>query len=194
MSAVPIDDTVMALSHRTALPDELRVLLESYPRLGWASDPNLGPLAQFWLHRHELFRRMTERLHEDAVAFAQNRLEVKPFIHHLAEIGGFFINQLHEHHMVEDQRYFPALAEQDPRLAKGFALLDRDHQTLDALMDAFVDRANMILSLAPKDEEKVKELAPIFVEEFDALRKALFRHLEDEEDLVIPVLLKYGEP
>ena len=35
------------LSHRTALPDALRVLLAEYPREAWEADPTFSALIRF---------------------------------------------------------------------------------------------------------------------------------------------------
>jgi hemerythrin-like domain-containing protein len=100
------------------------------------------------------------------------------------------VQELHGHHHVEDAHYFPVLSRHDPRLERGFALLDADHHALDGHLQAFVSRANAVLQA---DAPARHDATGAFLDGLDGFAPLLERHLTDEEDLVVPVLLRHGE-
>lgn len=177
------------LDLRTGLPAALRVLLDEYPRAGWEADPGYSGLIEFWLDRHMMFRRLVERLRTDTERALDNRLEIGSYRQHLARTGSMFVQELHGHHSIEDQHYFPMLSRLDQRIQKGFELLDKDHHALDPLLGEFASRANTVLRPAPKVD--VDAIAALYAR-IEQLDRLLDRHLIDEEELVVPVILKHG--
>lgn len=174
------------LSHRTGLPPDLLTLLDSLPRSGWADVPGFEGLAAFWLDRHLAFRRMLDLLATDARAVADARMGREAWHPRLTRLGGHLVQDLLGHHQIEDEAYFPQMQRLEPRLQRGFDILDRDHHALDGLLRGFVDAANA--ALAARDSRVAgarlhDALAPF--------AQQLQRHLEDEEDLIIPVILKH---
>ena len=69
-------------------------------------------------------------------------------------------------------------------LARGFEILDRDHHAMDGLLQEFSDAANGVL------QGKVE--AGTFQSHVAGFEALLLRHLDDEEDLIVPILLKHG--
>ena len=173
----------LALDRRDGLPDALRVLLRDFPRDMWESHPNFAGLVQFWLDRHMMFRRLAETLRSDAEAGLDGRLDPQQMRARLSRFGGMMLNQLHGHHQIEDMHYFPVLSKRDSRLDRGFAILDRDHHAMDGLLNRFATAANDVLRGA--------EPGP-FHTDLVSFESMLLRHLEDEEDLIVPVILKHG--
>lgn len=51
----------------------------------------------------------------------------------------FFLSQLHEHHTIEDQHYFPVFQVADQRLARGFDVLERGHEIIHHALSANAD-------------------------------------------------------
>ena len=180
----------LALDTRAGLPDALRVLLEAYPRETWERDPGFSQLIRFWLDRHMMFRRISERLLSDAQARLDGASDTRAFAAGLSRLGSAFVGELHGHHHVEDAHYFPVLSRHDARLESGFALLDADHHALDGHLQAFVTAANAVLQ-AP--EAQRHDATGAFHAQLTSFAPLLERHLTDEEDLVVPVLLKYGD-
>ncbi len=176
----PVDD----LSTREGLPDALRALVEAFPRDSWASHPHFAGLVAFWLDRHMMFRRLTETLRSDAEAAVDGTLETGSHKARLARLGGMLVNQLHGHHQIEDMHYFPVLQGLEPHVARGFDILDRDHHALDALLARFTTTANAVL--------QARGEAGAFHRELLSFEAQLLRHLEDEEDLVVPLILRHG--
>jgi len=177
---------------RTGLPDALRVLLREYPRAGWEAHPNFDGLTRFWLERHLMFRELLARLSKDSEAFLDRRAAPEAFGGRLARLGGLFLNELHGHHQIEDHHYFPVLAAQDRRLADGFALRDADHHALDGRLDALAGAANAVLRALPGPAPAARDAAGALHAALDRFGGTLERHLEDEEDPVVPVILKYA--
>lgn len=183
--------TGLALAQRTGLPDALRVLVEKHPRLAWEAHPNFSALTRFWLDRHLGFRRMQAQLVRKTEGFLDRQIDPRGFVAALSRLAGPFISELHGHHHIEDQHYFPLLAKQDARLGRGFALLDRDHQAIDPLLQNLVERINAVLrGLEAAGSERTSTEA--LRADLTGFGRLLDRHLTDEEELVVPVILEYA--
>lgn len=183
--------TEVALSNRDALPDPLRVLIKEFPRQGWEENPNYSQLIAFWLDRHLMFRRLLAQLQSDAETAIDRDLAPDRYKRQLAQYGGMLINQLHGHHQIEDMQYFPVMSRLDKRVREGFDILDADHHALDGILAGLTDAANGVLQA--KDKKMVDPLAKLHASLTD-FAPMLDRHLVDEEELVVPVLLKYAPP
>jgi len=178
------------LEHRLALPDRLRVLLDALPRDGWESHPNFDNLVRFWLQRHMMFRDLMERLRSGSEAFLDGRADPARHARETGRYAGFLLNELHGHHHVEDAHYFPALIGLDPRLEDGFAILDRDHQALDGHIHALAETTSAFLSAFGGAEERAA--AGKLHQALGRFEGFLDRHLTDEEELVVPVILRHA--
>jgi len=181
----------LGLAHRDKLPDALRVLLAEYPRDGWESDPGFDGLIRFWLDRHLMFRRLMSEIRSGTEALLDRKVDAQRYAAMTSRYGGMFVNGLHEHHTIEDTYYFPKLSTKDQRIEKGFAILDKDHHDLDAFLADFVTRANEVLGAAD-NRAKLQTSAGRFQDELAKLERLLDRHLIDEEELIVPVILRYG--
>jgi len=182
-------DENTALDQRDRLPDALRVLLTGYPGDIWESHVNFDGLTRFWLERHLMFRELLGKLEAGAEAALDRRIDAQLYRHQTQRLAGMFLNQLHGHHMIEDHHYFPQLSALEPKLARGFEILDADHHALDGHIHALAETTNAML----------RADAPAFEAETGVLHTALAgfgrfldRHLTDEEDLIVPVILKHG--
>jgi len=175
----------------TGLPEALRVLLAAYPRAGWAADPQFHGLVSFWLERHQMFRKLLGILREDTALLLDRQSDPQTFAARLGRFGGMFVNELHGHHQIEDQHYFPLLAQKDARIIRGFEILDSDHHALDGLLDGFVKGANALLQRVG-EREALQTATGRFAADLDRLERLIDRHLTDEEDLIVPVILHHG--
>ena len=176
--------TDTSLEHRTQLPEALRVLLESHPRAVWEGHRNFAGLVQFWMDRHMMFRRLLAALQQDAEAAIDRKIAPEVQMSRLSQNGGMLVSQLHGHHQIEDHHYFPVLSRMEPSLQRGFAILDRDHHAMDGLLDRFTTSANALL--------QGRGAPGPFHAELMSFEAMLHRHLEDEEDLIVPVILRHG--
>jgi iron-sulfur cluster repair protein YtfE (RIC family) len=182
----------LALAARAGLPDPLRVLVETYPREIWEGHANFTLLTRFWLDRHLGFRRMQGLLGAETRAFLDREREPEGFAQGLARLAGDYLSDLHGHHMIEDHHYFPLLRTLDARLESGFELLDADHQALDAEIHALADAADKVLA-AVRYRRPAEAAAGGLAARLDAMGRLIDRHLTDEEELVVPVILDHPE-
>ena len=174
----------LSLEARGGLPETLRVLLADYPREGWPSDPGFGGLVAFWLDRHLMFRNLTSGLQQAAESEMDGALARDALALRIGRLGSALVQGLHGHHQIEDQHYFPRLAVMDRRLLRGFEILDKDHHAMDGLLDRFARSANAVI--------RGEAETGTFREELLSFSAMLERHLWDEEDLVVPVILRHG--
>jgi hemerythrin-like domain-containing protein len=180
--------TEFDIATRTGLPDALRILLEKHPREGWTAHPHFDGLTRFWLERHLMFRRLQSMLIETTEGGIARRDEPQRLAATLQRLAGMFLNELHAHHTIEDMHYFPLLKRLEPRLERGFALLDSDHHALDPLLHALAERTNDALRALPEARDAMGALHDDLVR----FERFLDRHLTDEEEIVVPVILEHG--
>lgn len=183
------DETSLDL--RSGLPDALRVLLEEYPRQDWEADPGFDGLLRFWLDRHQMFRKLLEMLRTEAEGVLDRKIAPEDYAGRLSHYGSMFLSNLHGHHQIEDHHYFPVLAARDARVAHGFEILDKDHHDLDFHLNDFAEKANATLQ-GLKDPILFGSNAGALRDKLSDFDRFLNRHLTDEEELVVPVILKYG--
>jgi hemerythrin-like domain-containing protein len=181
-----VQDT-LALDRRAGLPDALRVLVEAYPRASWEQHPNFGEMVRFWMQRHAMFRQLSEVLRQDVERHLDGDLAFHDYAPRLAQYGRLLLQELHTHHHIEDGHYFPRLIKLDQRLEQGFELLERDHDAMDGLLQDMAKSANAVLKAG-----KSGDTAGAFSENLAGFSHLLERHLTDEEEIVVPVILKSG--
>lgn len=182
----------LALANRKALPDPLRVLIKEFPRDEWKTNPNYSQLIAFWLDRHLMFRRLLTQLNGDLEGVMDSNMDPENYKRSLSRYGGMLINQLHGHHQIEDAQYFPVMAKLDKRVSRGFDLLDSDHHAMDGLLSGLAGGANDVLQFDANKKAKFTDRLGDLHGILDDFGKMLNRHLIDEEELVVPVLLKYA--
>ncbi len=177
------------LAARSGLPDEFRLILSDYPRAGWPDHRDFNGLAAFWLDRHLGFRHSLRQLTADSQARLDGRLAPEAYAQRLVRQGSGLLSDLISHHQIEDDAYFPRLARLEPRIARGFEMLDADHHALHDLIDRFAKGANA--TLQAQGPARQRDALAAFLADLGAFERLLSRHLEDEEDLVLPVVLKH---
>lgn len=185
--------TALSLDTRTGLPDDLRLLIVSYPRDIWTDHANLGEMARFWLSRHAMFRDIGASLEDASTRFREDEIGAREFAAFFAPRLQFFLEQLHAHHHVEDDHYFPIFRRAESKLAHGFEMLERDHDAIAGCIDNSVTAANAFLRALDGPREDVARAAETYAESGGILVRKLTRHLDDEEDLIVPLILDRGE-
>lgn len=191
------DLDTLALARRNGWPDDLRVLIARYPREQWESHANLGEMARFWLSRHDMFRELAGMIRDIETQFRAGTLTPAEFPRQFVPRLQFLLQQLGVHHQIEDLHYFPIFRAADERLARGFDVLEGDHHAIHTDMGATADAANALLrALAANpagDASTLRRCGDDYAAVSDALLKGLIRHLDDEEDLIVPLILDRGE-
>ena len=178
------------LETRSGLPDDLRWLVEKYPREDWLGHDNVHGMASMWLKRHDMFGGM---LTEGIGDYREARLDAQGFARWFAPRLSFFLGNLDGHHNVEDQHYFPVFADAEKRLKRGFEILDADHHLIHEALARNAEAANAFIRALGEDADRQRFAADSYADENARLIAMLTRHLADEEDLIIPLILDRGE-
>ncbi len=183
----------LSLTVRTGLPAEVAYLRESYPRPLWRGHANYGQLADFWLQVHGSLREYGKALEEITEAFREGRSDATLFQQAFVPRMNQFLQHLMGHHQIEDQAYFPKFRALDPRMAVGFELLENDHVLIHERLLGSVDSARGLMAALSQDADARRRAADAYASVSRDLLALLLRHLEDEEELVIPGMLQHGE-
>ena len=187
------DDGSLDLERRAGLPADLLHLLAKYPRESWAGHDNVHGLASMWLQRHDMFRELGGLLTGAIGDYREGRTDARAFAGFFAPRLRFFLGQLDGHHQVEDMHYFPAFARAESRLKRGFDILDKDHHLIHDALERNAETANAFLRALSADEDRLRFAADGYTAENQRLVAMLARHLADEEDLIVPLVLDRGE-
>jgi len=187
------DLEVLALARRTGWPEDLRVLITRYPREQWEAHANLGDMARFWLSRHAMFRELSAAIESITNHFRAGHLLPLQFAREFTPRLQFMLDQLNVHHQIEDLHYFPIFREAESRLARGFDVLEGDHHHIHDEMARTAATANALLQALQADGDILRRCGDAYADASGALLKGLIRHLDDEEDLIVPLILDRGE-
>ena len=141
---------------------------------------------------HLGFRRMQATLLTETRGFLDRDREPRAYARGLSRVAGQFLDHLHGHHNIEDHHYFPLLTGLDARIGWGFELLESDHQAMDGALHAMAEATNAVLAAIHHDHPSDTAAAALLVR-FQDFERLLDRHLTDEEELVVPVILDHPE-
>ena len=78
---------------RTGWPDELKSLLNRFPRDSWRASGN--SMTEFWLDKHDYFRNQAAAMSEMATRFRNDQIEPARFAGWLAPRLQAFLGALH---------------------------------------------------------------------------------------------------
>lgn len=187
------DLDTLALARRSGWPEDLRVLVARYPREQWNAHPNLGEMARFWLSRHAMFRELSGAIERIAALFRAGKLPPEEFARQFVPRLQFMLDQLNLHHQIEDLHYFPLFRAADERLARGFDVLEGDHHHIHADMARTAEAATALLRSLQGGGDTMRRCSDNYADASGVLLKGLIRHLDDEEDLIVPLILDRSE-
>jgi hemerythrin-like domain-containing protein len=187
------DTIALALARRSGWPEDLRVLIAQYPREQWEGHANLGEMARFWLSRHDMFRELATMIQAIEAQFREGAISAAEFPRQFVPRLQFLLSQLGVHHQIEDLHYFPIFRAAEARLARGFDVLEGDHHAIHADMARTADTANALLRALQGDADALRRCGGDYAAASGALLKGLIRHLDDEEDLIVPLILDRSE-
>jgi len=173
------------------LPTEMRQLLDIYPRDTWEAHPGFREKIRHWLGAHQMFRRLADYLRSDAETYLDKGTEAGDYAGRLSHYGNALVGNLHGHHGWEDRSYFPELSAADPRFDVHAVLLEKDHADLDIVLDGFTRSANRAIKLIHLDETQARDEVGALHGQAQVIERFLARHLTDEEDLAVPIILHH---
>lgn len=154
-------------------------------------------MARFWIDKHNYLRQQSEGIIGANDEFRAGRIDPEQFGSWLAPRLQSFLSVLHGHHQIEDFHYFPAFRRTEPRLNPGFDVLARDHELVHHGIAGIVESVNTFFSTLQSDatgaDDARRHAADRYIEASQLLHTRLIRHLEDEEDLIIPLMIRQDE-
>ncbi len=174
---------------RRGLPEDLQFLKVRYPRDSWRRPGALSAMSRFWLQRHNFFRQLSEQLSGSISNLREGEIDPKPFAEWFAPRLQYLLSDLEAHHNIEDVHYFPMFRAAEPRLQRGFEILDSDHHVIHGLLEDNAVAVKHFLESLDKGGDTMLFAAEAYGKKADRLVAGLMRHLEDEEDLIIPLVL-----
>ena len=175
----------------TPMPEEMQLLLKDYPRDAWGDHPNFKRATEQWLGAHKMFRQLSAITRKETEAYLDRDRDAEDFAARLSYYGNLLVGNLHGHHHWEDRSYFPELSAADPRFDVGLEILEKDHATLDGILDAFTSASNRVIKLVQLDETSARDEAGAVQTGAAQIEKLLDRHLTDEEELAVPIILHH---
>lgn len=173
------------------LPDDMRILLEDYPRDDWEDHPHFHDQTKHWLGAHQMFRQLGQLMRKETENYLDKRRAPEDYAGRLSYYGDAMVRNLHGHHHWEDHSFFPELSAADARFDAGLEVLEKDHVVLDGILDDFTSKANRVLKLIQLDEKDARDAAGHLHGIAQGIEALLQRHLADEEDLVVPIILHH---
>jgi hypothetical protein len=190
--AVGVTQASDELQLRAGLPPEFRYLESSFPRQDWRA-LGLHPTAERWLEIHGWFRGLFRDLVKLGGQWREGGLEALAYRTAAIPRMRQLLGNLHGHHSRESEHYFPALAALEPRMARGFALLDRDHDAIARLLSTMAEAATG-LNCAAAEAGDLRRYAAALAGEIERGGALIGRHLADEEEIIVPVITLRGDP
>lgn len=78
-----------------------------------------------------------------------------------------------------------------PHFDAGLEILEKDHDALHVVLESFAETAGRTTSLINLNEEQARSEAGELHGVVETVEACLARHLGDEEDLAVPIILHY---
>jgi len=176
------------VTNRTCLPHAISNTLLPLAREDWSQHPAYSGKAAFFIHYHGNMLEAVDYIVLELSALLHNpgansfsMEEVRPIL----RAGKYLIDKAHQHHYMEDTVYFPQFRELLPNFNAAMDLLDSDHKALDEALHSLNSSINRLFVLSALTEPQLVQ----FYEQAHMLQRILHRHLEDEEQIIIPIFL-----
>lgn len=166
----------------------MAALCQGAPRAR-ATDEGLTDLTRFWLQMHDGFRRETAIMIAATANLREGRADARAFHDGVLPVLAGFLQHLDGHHRIESGHYFPQFRRLDGRVQPALDLLDRDHDVIHTHLQALADAGNALHRAIRAD---AADAAMRLADALETARAPLNRHLDDEEDIVAPILQRAG--
>jgi len=140
-----------------------------------------------------MFRELSVALLQTSSSLKEQELKPAEFRNWFQPRYWFFLQQLNAHHQIEDGHYFPLLIKAEAKLKAGFELLENDHHVIHEGLIRLQDVGIKFDQALQNDPSRILFIADDVAKELKAFLADLTRHLSDEEDLVVPLVLDRTE-
>jgi len=175
---------------RTALPDKIQQHLLPLARQDWSKHPAFGGSAAFFISYHgnllNTINSLVSQL-EALMQLNQSKDFSLPQLQPILRSGLYLVEKAHHHHQIEDVSYFPHFRKILPQFSTAMDLLDDDHLVLDKALHRLKHSIQQAYGQVQLSQYYVADL----YEQAALLQKVLTRHLQDEEEIIIPIFLMY---
>ena len=178
------------VAKRGGLSDSIRETLLESDREQWMGHPRFHGKAAFWMTIHRDLLQGAAHLRqgmEQLLDIPDTELADTLRASRLRNFARRLIDFAHHHHEIEDHGYFPQFVLLYPSLDRALALLDGDHRVLNEALDE-TDTALGNLGTGEINRDVIAKIH----DGCSMLDQILNRHIRDEEDIIIPILLKHG--
>lgn len=178
------------LLERAGLEARLRASLAGlaqWPPKRWPEHSAYSGLASHWQDIHRAMVHNLGLVERSLRTLAEGRLGDADRIRmagEIAPVARASVDHLHGHHRLEDRVMFPQLLRATPALERPLNLLEADHIVLNAVLAPF-ERALKSLPDASAPAAAWDAVA----EAGERVARVARRHIEDEEEIVIPAVL-----
>ena len=140
-----------------------------------------------------MFRELATALAEGAGALREGKVDAGAFQPWFAPRMRFFLQQLHHHHLIEDHRYFPVFMAAERRLVRGFEVLEADHGVIERAIGELAAASDGLLVALRTPSADLAGAEAALGGVLPGFLGKLERHLDDEEDLIVPLILERSE-
>lgn len=182
------------LGKRNGLPDNLRELLKKYPRDTWGDDILNGNWVGYWLGRHSVFKEISLAINQSLQKILDNNISINKFLNDYVQLMNLMLKNLNSHHTVEDNYIFPKFSQKIEKFSYGLDLLENDHHLIHSCIDNVILEGNSLIKTINNNKTlDIKKVVGSYKVVNDEFNKLLMAHLNDEEDLLIPLVVKHGE-
>ena len=183
--------TQYSIHTREGWPSDAATLLADYPREAWPGHPNFAQSIQNWLGAHQGFRQLGDLVRSSTEEFLDREIAPDRYARALGYYGNILVRNLHGHYTWEDRNFFPEISTVDDRLDHGLDTRESDHHALDETIETLTEQANRTIKLVQLDELQARSEAGKLHDTAAGLERFLDRHLTDEEDLIVPIVLHH---
>ena len=180
------------LATRSGLPEAYRYLLADLPRDRWQGH-GVAAMARFWLQMHAGFRREVAQMDALTGQWRAGGLDLSDLHRRLIPTLQQFLQHLDGHHNIETHHYFPTMRQVEPRIGAGIDLLDRDHDVIHGQLETLFQTGLAFHQGVSGNAPTAGDAAARLADALDAAGPALARHLEDEEDIVVPLITRHAD-
>ena len=183
------------VEQRKGLPAVIKSLLLPLERAQWSQHARYGGKASFFIKYHgDLLATAAYLKHSLAILLDSSQAVFNwQQLKEPLSAAQYLVDRAHNHHRIEDQVYFPQFRKIMPQLSKGIDLLDKDHKSLDLVLNDLSTRVMsmvMTLNLNLNQGDVInKQQVNALTDNVLHLQRILQMHLHDEEEVIIPIFL-----
>jgi hypothetical protein len=181
---------------RSCLSPVMRASMFDVPRQAWRSSPRFRGEPEHWTQIHKALLSASASLASWTEQFSNNEDDARRAVMatQISDLGHRLVHHAHSHHHIEDHYFFPVFLRLHPQLQHPLELLDGDHKVLAEVLDD-LERAVAAFPVDPAGGDRDRRDAWLKAGEAigpaaKRLDSLFVRHINDEEEICIPIMLQ----